>query len=128
MTIKSDLKGNNNEMGSIRAWFKYSHCKQLAFMSLGAFWDFRNDKSNPEYEQYVDKVIQSFVDNLDNLVIDTHYLYCESMEGKFWIENKYYGWRLEHPHTPSMVLTIKQIAKVDNMLRAVEARNCSNLL
>jgi len=128
MTIKSDLKENNNEIGSIRAWFKYSHCKQLAFLSLGAFWDFRNDKPEKSYKYQVDKVIQTFVDNLDNLVLDTHYLYCEGVEGKFWIENKYYGWRLEYPHTPSMVLTIKQIAKVDNMLRVVEARNYINLL
>ncbi len=122
MTIKSDLK-ETNDMGSVRAWFKYSHCKNLTFMSLGAFWDFRNDKPEKSYENYVDKVINTFIDNLDNLKSDEHYLWCENIEGKFWVANKYYGWKLEYPHTAHMVLTFKQIAKVDNMLKFVEARD-----
>ena len=126
MTIKSDnpsLTHNNDlDITTVKAWWKYCHWKGMAVVSLGAFWDFRNDKPEKKYIKFVDEMIEDYYSDMSLLTADAHYLYKGKKDngvGRFWIENKYYGWKFEHVSNGKMPLTIKQIAKVDKLLQMV---------
>lgn len=86
-------------------------------MSVGVFWDFRNDKPIKRLIPFVDEQIGVFSDNLDDVEADGHRMYTgDYNDGYFWIANKYYAWRFEHPKK-------EKYPKVDNLIKLVEARN-----
>ncbi len=134
MTIKSNLnkiKQDNslNYDSTFVSWWKYSQDKTIAFISLGAFWDFRNVKSDPDNEKFVSEVLNWFAKDIDKLFVGRggHYLEHQDFKEKFWVANKYYAWRLEAVDNYSNLnLTIRQISKLDKILRKVEERDNTN--
>lgn len=135
MTIKSDkikVKKPKNELdydNTFASWWKYSQDKGMAFASLGAFWDFRNEKSHPVYEKDVANVLELYANEIDKVSLDRggHYLVHRDYHEKFWVANKYYAWRMENGKIHrQMNLTIRQISKLDKILRKVEKRDCSH--
>lgn len=93
-------------------WWKVTRPddKFLSLLSLG-FSDFRNDNSRPEkmYIDVVDKIIDIFEDNIDNVEIDTYNL--KFAEYSIWIANKPYAMKVNVKHQ-SYGMTVNQIARV----------------
>jgi len=120
MTIKSDIK-KQGSVNSFSSWWKYTNSehKIQTIVSLGIFWDFRNEKPKKKYVSYVDKKISKFKENINLMVTDGYYLQLGDDEtDKFWIANKYYGWHFISKKG-KFPLTIKQIAQVDNLLQMI---------
>ena len=127
MIIKSDEKIMDPLK---RDWFllnlwKYSQNKLLTVMSLGFYWDFRNEKPDKTMAYIVDETIELFLDNINEVHISSGEYYLEYMDNAFWIANKYYAWRLEKYNGDhvSIGLSIKQISRLNNILVFVEERD-----
>lgn len=129
MTIKSDLKQKQDNFdydSTIVSWFKHSQNKLLTLSSLGFFWDFRNEKSDPKNESHIDEILQLFATEIDQLFVCRNGCYLEhsNYKEKFWIANKYYAWRLENTiERGNYHLTVRQISKLNKILMFVEARD-----
>lgn len=131
MTIKSDLKQLQPDFdydSSFISWLKHSQTKLLTLSSLGIFWDFRNEKSDPKNEAFIDEMLKIFTDDIDNLFVCRNgcYLNHKYRDEKFWVANKYYAWKLENvAERGNYHLTVKQISKLNKILMFVEKRDDS---
>ena len=129
MTIKSDLVKQVQDFNydaTVVSWFKHSKMKMLTIMSLGFFWDFRNEKSSKENEKFIDDILQLFVDDIDELFICKNGCYLEHRvyKEKFWIANKYYAWSLENTiERGNYNLSVRQISKLNKILTFIEKRD-----
>lgn len=129
MTIKSDATNKQLRDKSLDydytfiSWWKHSQDKSIAFVSLGAFWDFRNEKSDKKNEKYIGTILDYFTDNMDGVAICStgHYLEHVDIKEKFWIANRYYASRMEIPGNRSNLnLTVRQISKLAKMVKFLE--------
>jgi hypothetical protein len=124
MTISSDSTPKELSPSTIGSWFKYckSEHKFLTLISLGAFWDFRNEDSKPKKDhiKLIDKRIDYFYENIDKVECDGYRLKLGE-DKYFWVANKYYALRY-HEGDFKTGLTMKQIARVDRLQTLVEAR------
>ena len=127
MVIKSDEKIMDPLK---RDWFllnlwKYSQMKVLTVMSLGIWWDFRNEKPDKTKEHIVDEALELFLDNINDVSVSDCEYYLKYGDNAFWIANKYYAWRLEkyNGEHVSIGLSIKQISRLNNILVFVEERD-----
>lgn len=128
MTIKSDDSVSSSifsaKDNSLLAWWKYSGTehKILTAFSFGIGWDFRNSVKRPEkrYKQKIDEKLKLFEDNIDDLELDSYKLVFE--DDSFWIANKYYGWAFNSSKYKEIGLTVRQIARLDNLIMRVEKK------
>jgi len=129
MTIKSDLKYSRPDFdydSNIVSWFKHSSTKLLTLSSLGVFWDFRNEKSDPKNEKHIDEILEIFTIEIEQLFVCRNGCYLEHKDykEKFWVANKYYAWRLENTvERGNYHLTVRQISKLNKILMFVERRD-----